>query len=73
MNVNNITKHKLAFDINKYKFKEQFELLFNVESLCDIHQSWKSDYELLDDHVKDQSTFYHRKFYDEAKEMLRDG
>lgn len=67
MNLNNITKHKLKFDINKYKFKEQFELLFNVKNLCNIHKTWKSDYELLDDHNKDQATIYHKTFYNKAK------
>ena len=68
MKLNNITKHKLKFDINKYKFKEQFELLFNVENLCDIHKTWKSDYALLDDHNKDQATIYHKTFYNQAEE-----
>ena len=68
MNINNVTKHKLTFNINKYKFKEQFESLFNVKKLCEVHKTWKSDYELLDDHNKDQATVYHKTFYNKAKE-----
>ena len=68
MNINSITQHKLDFDINKYKFKEQIENLFRVSDLSTIHNTWKSDYELLNDHTKDQATVYHRRFYDKAKE-----
>ena len=68
MHINNVTKHKLFFDTKKYLFKEQLEKLFNVTTLSDIHKTWKSDYELLDDHNKDQATVYHKTFYNKAKE-----
>ena len=68
MNINSITQHILDFDINKYKFKEQIENLFRVSDLSTIHNTWKSDYELLNDHTKDQATVYHRRFYDKKLE-----
>ncbi len=55
---------KFSFDTSSYAFKEHITKLFDVEDLSLIHQSWKSDYELLDDPETDQNTVYHKTFYE---------
>ena len=62
---------KNNFDTGEYQFKEQIEKLFGVGDLPNIHTTWRSDYELLSGHGcgfrGDQSTIYHKTFYDEAE------
>jgi len=54
------------YDNNKYNFLTVLQTLYGVSNLQLIHKDWEKarSYELLDDVKTDQSTVYHKYFYD---------
>ena len=63
LDINNIIKHKLNFNVNKYLFKEQIEKIFNSRALSLLHETQDYECELLDNASLDQTTNHHKKYY----------
>jgi hypothetical protein len=57
----------IEYDISKYNFIDELHTLYEINNLQQIHKDWSQakSYELLNDVKTDQSTVYHRYFYDE--------
>jgi hypothetical protein len=70
IDINNIIKHKLNFNTNKYSFKEQIEKVFDTKDLSLLHQSLDYECELLDNVALDQSTDHHKKYYENIDNTL---
>ena len=55
----------IEYDISKYNFIHELQASYKVDNLQQIHKDWSQakSYELLDDIKTDQSTVYHKHFY----------
>ena len=70
LDINNIIKHKLNFNVNKYLFKEQIEKIFNTRDLSLLHETLDYECELLDNASLDQTTNHHKKYYENIGDTL---
>jgi len=54
----------------QYNFINELQTLYEITDLQQIHSDWREakSYELLDDVKTDQSTVYHKYFYDKVSE-----
>ena len=55
----------LKYDVNQYPFSDIIKKLYEIDNLELIHKQWKNarEYDLLDDVRTDQTTVYHKHFY----------
>lgn len=61
------TPYKIYFDIEKFPFRKIIEEIIEVNSIEDLHLV--QEYELLD-RSKDQSTIWHKKYYEKFQSLF---
>ena len=54
-----------TYDSNYYNFVEEVSKVYEIDDLSEIHNQWvdAKKYHLLDKMEEDQSTVYHKQFY----------
>ena len=57
---------KIKYDIKKYNFAKKIKEIYEVKDISMIHKEWKlaKKYDLLNNVKEDQSTVYHKHFYE---------